>query len=288
MGEKLALPSANTRLLGVLGHPVGHSLSPTIHNTALRAQSIDAVYLAFDVIPERLPAAIDALRSLNLWGANITIPHKERVTELVDKMDPTAERVGAINTIVNRDGYLTGHNTDVAGFLGALRAVRKQGAEGARCLVVGAGGAGRAVVAALMTGGAESVSIYNRTPERAQALCEAASAWGAASCAVVDATDLGDATSSAEVVINATSVGLTGSVKNSAIPVDSLGSHQVVVDLVYGHQDTALVSQAISRGATAIGGLEMLLRQAAASYELWTGQRAPLDVMRASVVRPVG
>jgi shikimate dehydrogenase len=176
-----------------------------------------------------------------------------------------------------------GHNTDIAGFLGALRSVRKEGAAGARCLVAGAGGAARAVVAALMAGGAEAVFVYNRTPERAETLCRAASTWGKGVCEAVAATSLSDVVHTSDVIVNATSVGLADSVKKSSIPVDSLDGHHVVVDLVYGRRDTALVSQAVLRGAVAIGGLEMLLKQAAASYELWTGLKAPLDVMRDSV-----
>ena len=277
--------SAQTRMLAVLGHPVGHSLSPAMHNAALQAQGVDAVYLAFDVEPADLPAALDGLRSLGFWGANVTLPHKERAAELVDSLDPLAARVGAVNTIVNTKGLLIGHNTDVSGFSAALETVRPEGAAGARCLVAGAGGAARAVLAALTAGGAADVRLFNRTTARAESLCRSAREWGGGPCNVVDAAGLAQAAVEADIIVNATSVGLGVSVKESAIPVDILDSHHVVVDLVYGPRPTLLVTEAIARGAAAVDGMEMLLSQAANSYRLWTEKEAPVDVMRASVGR---
>ena len=166
--------TASTGLVAVLGHPVAHSLSPRMHNAAFRAQGVDMVYLAFDVHPERLGAAVDGLRALGLRGANVTVPHKERVILLLDEVEPLAARLGAVNTIVNEDGRLMGHNTDVAGFREALRTVRPEGARGLRCLVAGAGGAARAVVAALIEDGAARIWVYNRTHARAVSLCETA------------------------------------------------------------------------------------------------------------------
>jgi shikimate dehydrogenase len=275
--------SAQTRMLAVLGHPIGHSLSPVIHNAALQSQGVDAVYLAFDVEPKDLPLALGGLRSLGFWGANVTLPHKERAAELMDTLDPLAARVGAINTIINQNGLLIGHNTDISGFTTALKTVRLAGAAGARCLVLGAGGAARAVLVALTDGGAADIRVFNRTTARAESLCESAREWGGGSCSVVDSAGLARAAVEADVIVNATSVGLGDSVKDSAIPVDILDCHHMVVDLVYGLQPTLLVTEAIARGAVAVGGMEMLLSQAASSYRLWTGKEAPVDVMRASV-----
>ncbi|MCL5734781.1 MAG: shikimate dehydrogenase [Actinobacteria bacterium] len=286
MSDSCALPvSAQTRLLAVIGHPVGHSLSPLMHNAALRYQGIDAIYLAFDVLPDELAVAVDGLRALGFWGANITLPHKEQATDLMDSLDPLAERVGAVNTVVNEHGRLVGYNTDVQGFLEALHAVHPRGATGAGCLVAGAGGAARAVVAGLIAGGAREITVFNRTSSRAHALCAAASRWGAGSCRVVERGDLGRAAEEADILVNATSVGLGVSVKESVIPVDTLRSHHVVVDLVYGMEPTLLVKSAVARGAATVDGKRMLVSQAAESYRLWTGKPAPFEVMRSSVER---
>jgi len=254
-----------------------------MHNAALQAQSVDAVYLAFDVEPAGLLSALEGLRSLGFLGANLTLPHKERAVGLVDTLDPLAARVGAVNTIVNENGLLRGHNTDISGFTAALKMVRREGAAGAKCVVFGAGGAARAVVAALGAGGAADIRVFNRTAARAESLCSTAREWGGPSCEVVDRSALGQTAAEADILVNATSVGLGVSVKESAVPVDILDCHHVVVDLVYGLQPSFLVTEAIARGALAVDGMEMLLSQAASSYRLWTGKEAPIDVMRASI-----
>lgn len=276
--------SSKTRLLAVIGHPVSHSLSPLIHNAALASQGVAAVYVAFDVVPDELQTALLGLRAVGFWGANVTIPHKERAAGLVDKLDPAAATVGAVNTIVNRSGVLEGYNSDIAGFAKAVTSVRPSGVAGSRCLVLGAGGAARAVVAALLAGGAGEVFVHNRTRLRAERLCEEAQHWsGGGSCQVASPGSLADIVASATIVVNATSIGLDSSVKESPVPVDILDSHHVVVDLVYGPQPTSLVRAANARGAAAVDGLEMLLAQAAVSYQLWTGLDAPVEVMRASL-----
>jgi shikimate dehydrogenase len=272
-----------TGVIGVLGHPVAHSLSPRMHNTAFKAQGVNLAYLAFDVLPERLPEAVAGLRALGFRGANVTIPHKLAVVELLDEVDETARRIGAVNTVVNEQGRLLGYNTDVMGFAAALRALRSDGAAGLTCFVAGAGGAARAVVADLLAEGAREVRVHNRTHQRAVALCEQAAEWGAAVCTPILAPDVQAAAAGSDLLVNATSVGLTTSVKESAIPVDILTSRQIVLDLVYMSGQTSLVREAKARGATAIDGKEMLVMQAAESYRLWTGRQAPLDAMRRSI-----
>jgi len=279
--------TSTTRLLAVIGHPIAHSLSPRIHNSAFRAQSLDFVYVAFDVQPSALVTAVEGLRSLGFRGANVTVPHKQHVLKLMDELDPLAARVGAVNTVVNEEGRLLGHNTDVAGFSAALRGVLPQGAAGKRCLVAGAGGAARAVVAALAAEGANTVWVFNRTSARAEELCVAARQWGAALCEPVRTESLLEVGKQADIVINATSVGLDPTVKATPVPVDIFSSRQVVVDLVYGRAATEFVSQARARGAETIDGLDMLLMQAASSYTLWTGVQAPLDIMRSALVGTV-
>jgi shikimate dehydrogenase len=254
-----------------------------MHNAAFRAQGVDMVYLAFDVAPERLPEAVAGLRGLGLRGANVTIPHKEAIALLVDEVEATARRIGSVNTVVNDQGRLLGYNTDKSGFAAALRTVRAEGSAGLSCFVAGAGGAARAVVAALMEGGARQIVVCNRTFDRAVSLCAQAASWGSATCVPLGEKDAAGAASACDLVVNATSVGLGPSIKESAVPVDILHSHQIVMDLVYGPSPTVLVREAKARGATAIDGKEMLVMQAAGSYELWTGRRAPTDVMRQSL-----
>jgi shikimate dehydrogenase len=241
------------------------------------------VYLAFDVRRDRLRQAVEGLRALGMRGANVTLPYKEEVVPLLDVVAPAAARLGAVNTIVNDQGSLIGHNTDVAGFLAALRKVRPQGAQGLRCLVVGAGGAARAVVAALTEDRAAEIWIHNRTQQRAVALCESAQIWGASRCEVADAAHLKVLAAGVDLLVNATSVGLSPAVKDSAVPVDIVDSHHLVLDVVYGPHPTALVATAAARGAIALDGREMLVMQAADSYHLWTGLEPPLQAMRESL-----
>jgi shikimate dehydrogenase len=259
---------------------VGHSLSPRIHNAALRAQGLDFVYLAFDVAPGCLTAAVGGILALGARGFNVTVPHKQQILHLLDGLDPLAAQVGAVNTVVNDRGRLIGYNTDVEGFSRALHSVLPAGARGRRCLVAGAGGAARAVVAALVGEGAEQVWVYNRTSVRAEELCAVAAAWGGGACAPVGEEMLARIGESADIVINATTVGLDPAVKEAPFPVDIVNSHQAVIDLVYGTAPTSFLRQARARGAATVDGVEMLLMQAASSYRLWTGVDAPLRVMR--------
>ena len=282
--EEISLEvSARTGLVALLGHPVAHSLSPRMHNAAFHDQNVDMVYLAFDVHPDRLAQAVEGLRAFGMRGANVTLPHKEAVVPLLDAVTPAAARVGAVNTIVNDEGTLRGYNTDVAGFLAALRTIRPQGARGLSCLVVGAGGAARAVVAALVEDDAAEIWIHNRTQERAASLRESAISWGGSGCRVAAFDDLKTIARRVELLVNATSVGLSPTVKESAVPVDIVDSHHLVVDVVYSPQATALVAAAAARGAIALDGREMLVMQAADSYRLWTGLEPPLQAMRESL-----
>jgi shikimate dehydrogenase len=275
--------TARTGLVGIVGHPVKHSLSPRIHNAAFAAQGVDMAYLAFDVPPDQLAKAMLGMRALGIRGVNVTVPHKETILPLLDEVDPLAARVGAVNTVVNSEGHLVGHNTDVTGFAEALRSLLPEGARGLKCVVVGAGGAARAVLAALVADGAAAVFVYNRTFTRAAALCASAAAWGSTDCVAMSEDRLRQVAPEAALLVNATSVGLASKVKDFPVLVDIVQGGQVVVDLVYGQSPTGLVETAWARGARAMDGIEMLVMQAACSYSLWTGLEAPTDVMRESV-----
>ncbi len=275
--------SATDATVCLLGHPIGHSRSPAMQNAAFRHLGLSVTYLARDVEPEALPGVVGSLRSERVLGANLTLPHKERVLEMLDDVDPLAALVGAVNAIVNDGGALKGYNTDIGGFLTALRVVAQNGARGLDCLVLGAGGAARAVVAGLLQDGAANVWVANRTKARAKVLCTAAAAWGSAPCVPLHGYEAADVSARCHLIVNATSLGLPHSVKEFPLDVDILHSGQVLFDLVYGAGPTELVQAARAKGLIAMDGKEMLVQQAALSFRLWTGIEAPLEVMRGSI-----
>ena len=221
MPDRLKVHAAPS-VVWLFGHPIGHSLSPLMQNAAFRCRGLDTQYLARDVESGGLAAAVAELRAPRSLGANLTLPHKVAALKLVDHVDPQAARIGAINTIVNRGGALSGYNTDLGGFLGALRVASGAGAAGLDCLVLGAGGAARAVVAALVQDGAAQVWVANRTHERARELCEATAEWSDTPCSAIHLSEVAEVAAGCHVIVNATSLGLPASVKELPIDVDTL------------------------------------------------------------------
>ena len=268
----------------LLAHPAGHSLSPTMHNAAFAALGIDAVYRALDVPPVELAARVRDLRRPEMLGGNVTIPHKEAALDLMDRLTPSALAIGAVNTVVARRGDLVGDNTDASGF---LRALTEGGIAvlGARAVVLGAGGAARAIAYALATAGAESVCVHNRTHDRAQRLAAALAEFGDVR-ALPDA-ELGMVGRAATLLVNATSVGMAGGPAEDVLPCRSsvLPEEGAVVDIVYRPARTPLLREAGRRGLIAQNGVPMLVHQGAAALEQWTGEPAPVDVMRAALER---
>ncbi len=275
---------AAVQVVWLFGHPIGHSLSPTMQNAAFLHAGLALRYVARDVGPGVLAEAIEALHSQCAKGANVTVPHKQAVLSMLDEIEQQAATIGAVNTIVHENGRLKGHNTDVGGFRRSLETVLPGGANGRKILVLGAGGAARAVLAALQQDEASLILVANRTMEHAQGLCQVAGGWGPAKCAALGLDEVETAVADCTVIVNATSLGMVGSVKELPIDVDILKSGQVLVDLVYGADDTALVKAARGVGLVAIDGREMLVQQAALSFKLWTGLEAPVDVMRGSLI----
>jgi shikimate dehydrogenase len=251
-----------------------------MHNAAFHSLGLDLVYLAFDVSGDRLSAAVQGLRALGARGANVTVPHKAAVIPFLDELDPIASHVGAVNTIVRQQAKLTGYNTDVYGFLMSLERSWGRSPAGASCLVLGAGGAARAIVAGLVLGNARDVHVYNRTESRAAELCSLAMSWGSADCRTVDSSRLKEVAAEMDLVVNATSAELHDSVKETALPVDIFTRKQMVFDVVYGPRATRFLRSARLQGAATTDGVEMLVQQAALSFELWTGLPAPIDLMR--------
>jgi shikimate dehydrogenase len=267
------------RVIALLGHPVAHSISPAFQQAALDALGVDARYEAWDTPLADLPVAIERLRSGDLLGANVTVPHKVEVLRLVDRPDPLCERVGAVNTIVNRAGVLHATNTDVTGVLAALEGCELSGAS---VVLIGAGGAARAVIVALGRAGVGRVTIVNRTVQRAADLAVFADGLDLRFAPL----DAGDATfrgavRSAALIVQSTPVGMLhgGAEGASPVPAEWFQPGQVAFDLVYVPEETPFLRAARASGARAIGGLAMLVHQGAESFRLWTGLDAPVDVM---------
>lgn len=274
------------KTIALLGHPVAHSISPRFQQAALDAAGIEAHYEAWDVAPEALPAAVERLRSGDVLGANITVPHKVAMMRHIDRLDVMGERVGAVNTIVNRNGMLHASNTDVAGVLRSLEAAGVA-VRGMRVLLIGAGGAARAVVVAMREAGAGTVTVGNRTLANAEALRPlAGETMPLHTCLLAPSSaHLRQAMGTAELVIHATSLGMRDGPdeQSSAIPGELFRAGQTAFDLVTVPERTPFLAAAEQAGTRTIGGLAMLVHQGAESFRLWTGQEAPLEVMMAAV-----
>ena len=285
VGSGFPALSGRTRVVALLGYPVEHSRSPAMHNAAFEALGLDYRYVAFAVAPTALWDAVTGLRALGIVGANVTIPLKELVMPLLDEVSTDARIIGAVNTIVCRDGRLIGHNTDARGFLRSLREDTGVTVKGGRFLVVGAGGAARAVAVGLAMSGARAVVVANRSVSRAHGMVRRlrrlfpAVEWmGRPLEALPSARTM-------RAVIQCTSVGMRSD-DPSPVPLHWLEPQVAVYDLIY-HARTALVREAQAIGAPCAGGLGMLLHQGALAFTLWTGRRPPVEVMRRALVHPV-
>ena len=272
--------TAKTKLCGLIGDPVEHSLSPAMHNAAFRALGLDYAYLPLRVRREDLPAAIAGVRAFNIRGLNITIPHKVEVIGLLDEIDRPARQIGAVNVLLNDSGRLTGYNTDAQGFLHMLTGHGIE-PQAKNVVVLGAGGAARAICFALASRGA-TLTILNRTAARAQACAEDVSKTFSTQIRVLDLDreNLAYALQGAAMLVNATSVGMLPDAGVSPVDPDLLGAHLTVVDIVYNPGQSKLLKEARKAGAKTINGLEMLTWQGALAFEKWTGRQPPLDIMR--------
>lgn len=277
--------TGRTRLAGVIGDPVAHSLSPAMHNAAYAALGLDWCYLPLHVTPARLEAALRGLVALGFAGANVTIPHKERAAALADELTPAARAVGAVNTLTVRGEELLGDNTDVGG---TLMAVAEAGVEleGRRAVVLGAGGSARAVVYALAEAGA-AVTVANRTPTRAEELVQdlAPRVRGEVEALpLADAGGLQARLAGAALLVNTTPVGMQPGPDLSPLPAGvRCGPELTVLDLVYAPRRTRLLRLAAARGCRTIEGLRVLVHQGALSFTIWTGRAAPLEAMARAV-----
>lgn len=269
--------SGATRTVGVIGWPVTLSLSPAIHNAAFGALGMDWIYVSLPVPPGSLPEALAGLRATGFAGANVTMPHKTEAAELADSLSEEAERLRAVNTLVVGPGSIAGHNTDAPGFERFLRRDAGFDPAGRAALIYGAGGAARACALALVRAGLGRLTVAVREPGRASELLATVEGLGSTPQVIpwggVDAVR-------ADLVVNATPVGAWGDL----LPLPPLDVGMLVVDLLYRPTVTPLQQAARAAGATAFGGLGLLLHQAALSFELWTGRLPPLSVMSAAAL----
>jgi len=282
-----AWPDGASRVVGVMGDPVAHSLSPLLHNAAFDRLGLDWVSVAFPVPAGAAEAALTGMRALGIAGLSVTMPHKAPAFEAVDEASAVARRLGAVNCVTRRaDGRLAGDSTDGAGFLAAVERAAGFTPAGRRCLVIGAGGAARAVVLALAEAGAAEVAVCNRTPERAEAAAALAGAAGRVAG--------GDEVPHADLVVQATPVGMAalggdgGGLADLGVDPDGFRPGQVVADLVYLPAETPFLAAARARGALAVGGLGMLVHQAALALGHWTGLAVDPEVMWAAARSRLG
>jgi len=260
---------AATRLYCVFGNPARHSKGPVIHNAAFKNKGINAVYLAFEV--QDAAKAVQAVRTLDIQGASVTIPFKESIMEHIDWIDPIAQAIGAVNTIVNEDGVLKGYNTDCQA---AVAPLVPFGISGKTVCIVGAGGAARAVAHGIAAQNGDII-ITNRTEQKGRGLAETVNAR------FVPANEMENI--QADVLINTTSIGMTPKADKISFPPEALTSGMVVMDVVYTPLRTRLLETAEKNGCTTIDGLAMFIAQAAAQFELWTGTIPDTDLMRNTI-----
>lgn len=282
--------TGHTRIIGIFGDPVEHTLSPVMHNAAFDALELDMVYVPFHVRSKPasdLKAAVASIKALNILGMNITVPHKETVIKYLDEVDEYAREVGAVNTIVNKGGRLTGYNTDGAGYLLSLREETGFVPKDKNIIILGAGGAARSILYAVLSGKPRSVVIANRTIERADDL--AAEFKGrfkkiSIKTVLLEKHLIKEHAWNADLIINTTSLGMMG---RGAVdlPIENLPGHSIVSDIVYRPLKTTIIKKAAARGLATHTGLGMLVHQGAIGFELWTGQMAPTEVMMKAALK---
>lgn len=259
-----------TELYGVIGNPARHSLGPVMHNAAFSHTGINAVYLAFE--SNDIKGAIQGMRGLKIKGLSVTIPHKSAVIPLLDEIDPLAEAIGAVNTVVNKDNRLTGYNTDAAGALRALEDVTN--VEGKSCIILGAGGAARAIGYILKRHDV-NIIIANRSLDKGRDLAVSLDSPFFGLDQVKDIN--------ADILINTTPVGMHPHIEFSPVPEDALKPGMIVMDIIYNPRTTGLLRAASKTGCTTIHGLGMFIYQGAEQFRLWTGMDAPVDIMKRMV-----
>lgn len=267
-----------TKLYGVIGQPVRHSKSPLMLNRAFAETSIQAVYLAFEVQPSQLLHAVQAVRAMGMGGINVTIPHKVEIMAHLDEIDEHAQRIGAVNVVVNRDDRLIGYNTDGIGYTRSLQEETGIDLQGKHVLMIGAGGASRGVGYALAQAGIARLTIANRTYDKAAQLADSLQAYTRAEA--IDLEAVQRALADVDVIINTTSIGMSPFIDELPVALASISAQHLVSDLIYNPRETRFLREAQKLGSHIHGGLGMFIYQGAYAFEYWTGQPAPIRAMR--------
>jgi shikimate dehydrogenase len=278
--------SGKTRVCAVIGDPIEHTLSPAMQNAAFEHLKLDFVFLAFRVTSDELENAVRGACALGIRGLNVTMPHKNSVTEFLDEADPAVKFLGAANTILNQSGRLKGFNTDG---VGALKALKQNGVDlaGKKVLLLGAGGAAKAIAFSLAKE-VDELFILNRDAVKARELASVLEPFGKKIVGnELSPKQLQQELQDSDVLINATSVGMTPYASDSLVKADWLKPELAVMDIVYNPVETKLLREARASGAKVINGVEMLLYQGVASFEIWTGCKAPVDVMRKAALKQI-
>jgi len=278
---KFFIPSAGRTAAAVIGDPVLHSLSPTIYNAAFEHDQVNWSYSAVNITGEQVSDVLEEMRQFEVGGLSVTMPHKEMVANLVDETTRHAERLGAVNCVSKNGSTLVGHNTDGEGFIKAIEAETKEGAEGKSYLVIGAGGAAKAVALALGEAGAAEVIVSSRNASKSRKAASLAGKVGRSG-------SLSEA-KRVDVIINATPIGMRGAGNENQLPlpVEAMHKGQIIVDLIYHPLETEFLKNASRIGARTMNGIGMLIHQAALQYTLWTNKEAPLDVMQDAVIQQI-
>ena len=268
------------KTFAVIGDPIDHSLSPTIHNAAYRELGLECTYIAYKIPKDQLDVEIDSLKKIKISGFNVTIPHKINMLEFLDEMDENCRIIGATNTVINDDGYLKGFNTDMDGFLEPIKN-RNISIKDSNVLLLGSGGAARAIIAGIAKEKAKKVTIINRTIEHATQLKEFSANIGL-DAEVKSFTEMNDLHTDYNFIINSSSLGLKN--ESNIVPPEIINEETIVYDIVYKPVNTELIKESKKKNAEIIYGYEMLLSQAVRSFEIWLGREAPYDVMKKAIL----
>ena len=277
--------TTRTKLVAILGSPLGHTLSPAMHNAAFQALGLDYYYLPVEVSSEHLGMVVGGLRWMNYAGFNVTMPHKIEIRQFLDETDSLADLVGAVNTVVIRDGRLKGYNTDGIGFVRALEKEKNTSVRDKKVLILGAGGAARSIALALAANSVREIAICNRTPDKADELAGHINRQ-LRPCSYTLQLETGSAAASLaemDIIINTTSIGMAPDLEGLPLDTRLLNPRQTVCDIVYHPRQTRLLREAENIGCSTMNGLAMLIYQGAEAFSLWTGQPAPVAIMREAI-----
>ena len=274
-GEKIMV-----KTFAVIGDPIDHSLSPNIHNAAFRELDLDSSYIAYRIPKGELEEGIEGLKKIKIDGFNVTIPHKVEMMKYLEKIDESCSIIGAVNTVANTNGVFKGYNTDMDGFLDPFKKKSLNIAD-TKVLLLGAGGAARAIVAGFAKEKAASITIVNRTKEKATSLAQFAHKIGLDANGIA-LDEMGDSLSEYKFIVNATSIGLKN--EPTPLPIETINQDSVVYDIVYKPMNTDLIKKSKQKGASIIYGYEMLLWQAAIAFEIWHEAKAPYEAMKKAIL----